>query len=135
MRLTQTNTTEAYPIIRFISENKLWEVGVGELTIYGGFRIVAGKVGESCYSINYCTGNDIGWMTLLLGLIIKIMEEMEENISIREFEKTFPFQEFKPMFNDVKCLQLLIKLAKKESLPVASRDLTITKGEQNPIAK
>jgi len=60
MQLTPAEFTNDYPFLRLVSENQVWEFGIGKLTITGGIRIVAGKIGSRCFEVSYCAGNDRG---------------------------------------------------------------------------
>lgn len=111
MNLTKTDVTEDYPHLRLVSENEIWEVGIAPLTIFGGIRIVAGKVGSECYEINYCAGTDKGMAFGVLAQVIAIMSKLPEVITPGDFNQIFPIQHIKPMIDDPQCWERLSQLA------------------------
>ena len=118
MKLTKTETTSAYPHLRCVSENGVWEMGIAPITLFGGHRIAAEQIGSQCYEINYCAGTDKEFALQLLAVVFQIMECLPEDVMPGDFRKTFPDYTVKPINLDPcwqKLNELLEELRSKHS--------------------
>jgi hypothetical protein len=131
MQLTRAEFTNDYPFLRLVSENRVWEFGIGKLTITGGIRIVAGKIGSRCFEVNYCAGNDRGMALGILAQVLTIMQGMPEFISYSNFRKAFPIQKNKPMINDPECWEALVEAANRKP----EHSLRVKQEIYRPLAK
>nr|MDZ8061853.1 hypothetical protein [Nostoc sp. EkiNYC01] len=130
MKLTKAEPTVDYPFLRLVSENQVWEVGIGKLTITGGIRIVAGKVGSQSFEISYCAGEDKGMALGILAQVLVIMSAMSESISYYNFRNTFPAQTIKPMINDFACWEALTQKSNEVGDTVEPLNLEFTSNLQ-----
>jgi hypothetical protein len=112
MELIAAERTVDYPYLRLVSENQVWELGIGQLTVYGDFQVVAGIVGSQSFEVTYYAGQDRGMALGILAQVLIIMVAMPESISYSDFRKAFPPQEKIPMINDPKCWEALSNTAK-----------------------
>ncbi len=93
-------------MFRKVSEDGKIEVAIHPVIF--GFRVVAGYVGSQCYSLNYCAGNEQGYIELIYSMVIVALEVANGNF------KVFPHQNVKPMFNDPECFRALDMMFKDE---------------------
>ncbi|PHJ69183.1 hypothetical protein VF14_03360 [Nostoc linckia z18] len=130
MKLAPAELTVDYPFLRLVSESQVWEVGIGKLTITGGIRIVAGKVGSQSFEVTYCAGQDKGMAIGILAQVLVIISAMPESISCHNFRNTFPVQTIKPMINDFKCWEALTQKSKEVGDTVEPLNLGLTSSLQ-----
>lgn len=110
MKFTGTETDENYDVARWVSENNVWELGLHRVLF--GIRVVAGRVGDGCYDIKYCAGDDQGFALLLLATVFRILSLLPESIKPYELKRMMPTYERKPINLDP-CWEKLIILAEE----------------------
>lgn len=108
MKLTQTEKSDAFPIVRYTSENNLWEVGI--YPVLFGVRVGANPVGDFCYAIEYCAGDNPGFAFALLITVIKILESLPETVSACDVRDLFPSYALRLVDRD-NCWKTLLKMA------------------------
>ena len=108
MKFSEVETEENFPIVKFESENKVWEWGLTPMGF--GVRVRVGQVGWPCVEIDYCAGPDVADQMFWLGCITAIMHGLPENITARALCDLFPRQTIKPMRLDKECQEKLFEL-------------------------
>jgi len=109
MKFTKTEPDENFSIVRLVSENNAWEVGIRNLAF--DLRVSANPVGYCCYTLDYCAGNNRVVALVLLATVIKILEPLPENITAAEVERLFPVCTIEPLDRDEDCWQRLQEMA------------------------
>lgn len=60
MKIFGTETNEDYQLLRFVSENHIWQAGIPYATQVGGIRVAVSRNPFPVYQINYDGGFDKG---------------------------------------------------------------------------
>jgi hypothetical protein len=110
MNFKKSEADENYQIARWVSENNVWEIGLNPVIF--GIRVVGGRVGSGCYSINYCAANDKMFALQVLVTVFRIMVLLPESTTARELEDLLPKYDVKPINLDP-CWENLQELAAK----------------------
>lgn len=108
MKFTKAEPDENFPIVRFVSENNVWEIGIRPMMF--GHRVSAGLVGSGCVEIDYCGGADGCFVIQLLATVVKIFSSLPETITLKEVKRFFPTYQVKPIDKDP-CWEKLKELA------------------------
>lgn len=92
---------------RHVSENNIIEMFI--YPVMFGYRVRIGYVENvGALEYDYCAGAEQKNVQLLFSILKTILENMTET----EFESCeFPWQERKPVFNDIKCFTSLLEMA------------------------
>lgn len=93
---------------RYLSENGVWEVGFAQMLF--GVRVRAGLADGCTFSVDYCAGPDRLFQAQLLAVVIRILEQYPENVSVRELENSLPTYQIRPINLDP-CWQKLLDMA------------------------
>ena len=112
--LVKAEDTE-YLKTRYVDLEHNIEVGI--YPVLFGWRVHAGEIDSGCYELDYCCGNQQLNVDLILSIVITILQKNDANF------KVFPFQDFKPVFNDAKCFSKLIELAGADLQVVKADDI------------
>jgi hypothetical protein len=94
-----------YPIYHFKSEQ--WSIGICEV-LYG-FRVLAGKTNTNMYSLNYCLGDKLLYLSLGFIAVKSILESLPESTCYKDVKNNFPEQIIKPIYNDDCFEKLMLK--------------------------
>ena len=106
-----------FPIMRFVSENQRWEVGISPVLF--GMRVRAGIVGSDWVHVDYCAGANRAFALLLLATVVEILSTLPEDISGGEVERMMPAWKRRPIDQDEcwpKLQQLRDELTTKRTL-------------------
>jgi|GEM_PF-2337125 len=112
MKFTIAPKSENFPILRFVSEGGINEVGLTPM-IYG-VRVRAGAVGATLVDIDYCAGADMEFQMRLLETLIAILETFPEGVSLREINTQLPTYKVRPIDKDP-CWPALQKMAEERT--------------------
>ena len=97
MKLTIVENDTNYPILKIVSENNIWELGISQPTIFKGLRVSAGLIGTESYDINYCCGTDVYLAVEVLKQVVEIFYYLPEEITVIDLYEYFPYFEIKPI--------------------------------------
>lgn len=95
MRFCATEQNEVIDVMRFLSEEGVWEFGIRRVIF--GWRVALSQIGDCCYTLDYCAGGDFGFAMVLLATIAKILESYPESVRIRQIQDAFPRYERRPI--------------------------------------
>lgn len=109
MRFTKALANENFDVLRCVSENSVWELGIRSVLF--GIRICANPVGDDCYWLGYCAGDDFGFALVLLATVAKILEQYPENTDPQQIKLDFPKYDIKPINRDPYCWRRLQEMA------------------------
>ena len=98
MKFQQTDPDENYPLLKLVSENGRWEIGLTPVMF--GVRVRGGLAGDGWCPIDYCGGDDRAFVGQLLAVMVQILETYPESISPGEISTLLPDYETKPISND-----------------------------------
>jgi hypothetical protein len=108
MKFTLTTPNENFLLRRFVSEQGLWEFGLRAMMF--GVRVSLSRVSDAWYTLDYCAGDDPGFVLILLATVAVILERYPETIAPSQLEREFPHYEYKPINRD-KCWGKLQQMA------------------------
>jgi hypothetical protein len=86
-----------------------WRIGLRRM-LYG-VRVFVDRVGDDCYTIDYCAGDMFSEIGFVLQLVLFALVPFEEDIGCGNLTQMFPFQNVKPIKNDLQCFNKLAALA------------------------
>lgn len=110
MELKISEPSNDYPIIRFTSENELWEAGV--YPVMFGVRVSANPTKETTYAKGgYCCGVDSNLTLMTLLAVIQWVEEEDESIELYEMESILPDWSSRPISKDRGVLDIILEKA------------------------
>ena len=110
MKLIKAEITENFDVLRLVSENNIWEIGIREMMF--GYRVCGNTIGDDCYEFDYCAGNDPAFIFQLFAVMCNIFSSLDENISLTKVRKLLPTYEVRPINNDP-CWDKLLLLEKQ----------------------
>ena len=110
-----TLPTEGVPH-RWASENNVWEIGLRPM-LYG-VRVSVGRINPEygyalVYTLDYCAGDDQGFILNLWATVLILMTALPECVSPQQLKGLFPTYRVKPINKDPDCwerLQQLVRL-------------------------
>jgi hypothetical protein len=113
MELLKVETTEDYQVMRFVSENNIWQAGIPYASNVGSIRVAISRNPFPVYQINYDAGLDKGMALGILAQVLYILQELPEDITVDKLLEIFPQQED----NEAGCLwEELFKISFRLSL-------------------
>jgi hypothetical protein len=119
MELRIAEATENYPIIRFLSEQDVWELGI--YPVMYGYRVSCNRVASLSYlKGGYCAGADMGDVFKILLYLHDILEGQSESVTERTMNKVLPDWTKRPIpERDPDCMRQLAALAMRSPLKSA----------------
>ena len=109
MKFTKTEPDENFDILRCVSENNKWEIGMRRMLF--GVRICGNPVGDCCYAFDYCAADDQIFAIELFATVVNILEKYPETTTARQLQDNFPRYEVKPINRDPYCWKRLQEMA------------------------
>lgn len=109
MKFTETNPNKSYDVMRYVSENGVWEMGVRSV-LYGK-RISANPVGWGGYEVDYCAGPVPEHVYEIRDLVRDILEAYPESLEPYTIRQLWPKWERRPIHKDETCVPELRRLA------------------------
>ena len=94
----QITETEKYYSQPLISTQKRWVVGL--LPVLFGVRVIVAPYAQQSICLSLCAGKEQGQIMFLYAVILKWLEQWEENISESELIARFPNFPIKPIFEN-----------------------------------
>ena len=105
MNFSSAEPDEDLNIMRFTSENGVWELGIREV-LYG-YRINLNwmkpvpSYGEPHYHVlDYCGGADEAFVLQLLATVHLILSGIPETVTAQDIKRTFPGWKVRPIHKD-----------------------------------
>jgi len=122
MELQYTAPTINYPIVRLISPNEVWEMGI-YLVLYG-YRVGFGRVGSQIYlKGGYCAGSQLNNAIIILALLVDIFKPLDEQVTHEFAEKLLPDWKARPIpQSDPECMSALVSLAADSATFVGEKE-------------
>lgn len=102
---------EGYTAVWQSQPKGLWRIGVWPVLF--GVRAIAWREGSYGCSIDYCAGNDSGFLMELLHTIRAILSKHPEDVTDVEIEAMMPPWETRPISGDPACWDALRLMAIK----------------------
>ncbi len=112
MKFTRTEPNKDFDIIRCVSENNKWEIGIRQMLF--GVRICGNPTGNGAYSFDYCAGDDQLFALELFAAVVNILERYTEETTSTQIRIDFPPYEIKPINKDPYCWKRLQEMAENE---------------------
>lgn len=109
MKFTKTEPNEVFDAFRCISTNGKWEAGCRRMLF--GIRVGLSRIGDCCYTLDYCSGDDPAFTLQLMATLIQILQQYSEDITPVQIQRDFPRYEVKPINRDPHCWQRLQEMA------------------------
>lgn len=109
MRFTETNPNENYDVMRYVSENGVWEMGVYRVIF--GYRVGAGLATSGCREVVYCAGANPEHVHEIRDLVRDILQAFPESERGHRISALLPSFEIKPIHKDATCVPELRRLA------------------------
>ncbi len=109
MKLFTTETDKNFPIVKYISTNNKWELGIKPMMF--GVRVCGSPNGQHGYTFEYCAGNNPVFAITLIQTMLAIFEALPEDISEKEVRRILPTYSVKPIDRDPTCWKALKQLA------------------------
>ena len=109
MELKLVDIDTKFPIVKFVSINHEWEMGVRPV-IYG-VRVSGNRTRSDTYCFDYCAGNNYDFAMQLFRTMQAILMALPESITERELERMLPTFAVRPIDRDPTCWQELQRLA------------------------
>ena len=109
MELKLVDIDPKFPIVKFVSINHKWEMGVRPV-LYG-VRVSGNRTSSDTYCFDYCAGNNYHFAMQLFRTMQAILMALPESITERELERMLPTFAVKPIDRDPTCWQELQRLA------------------------
>lgn len=93
MKFKNAETTINFDVLRLTS--KTWEMGVRRM-IYG-FRVSANKLGDNCYTVDYCAASNTSFLWELFQVVLDILEALPDDMEPSVVESLLPTYQIKPI--------------------------------------
>lgn len=99
MQLRQADINTSYSMLRLVSENSVWEVGIYP-TLYGA-RVSCGRIGQYTYlKGGYCCGAQ-GYLLMVVFMSVAfILQSFPESATMKEVDNALSDWELRPIDRD-----------------------------------
>ncbi|WP_155300664.1 hypothetical protein [Deinococcus kurensis] len=108
MQFEQADPTIEYDVVRRVSTDGRWEVGIRSVMF--GKRVSAGLVGSQCWSVDYCAGPHMPSVAVLADVVERILRGFPDGAGTREVLAALPTYRQRPIFQDP-CWHRLLAMA------------------------
>jgi hypothetical protein len=108
MQLFTTDPDKNFSILKYISTNHKWEIGIKPMMF--GVRVCGSPVGSFGYTFEYCAGDNPTFAITLMQTMLAIFEALPEDIKEKEVKRLLPSYSVKPIDRDPNCWKALKKL-------------------------